>query len=464
MSSTLIRGGLIVTALGRYEADVLAVDGKIVQIGAGLDVAADHVFDARGQYVIPGGVDPHAHMKITFKGVPSADDFTAATIAAAHGGTTTVFDFAFQEFGQPLPDAMAEWHAALAAAPPVTDVGAHLVIRDLTDPARVDELREIPAQGVTSFKLFMAYRNQFMVGDPAMWNTMKVAAETGAIVLVHAENGDAIDALISEALAAGNTAPPFHGTTRPIETEAEAVTRAIMFAELTGAKTYIVHTTCGPAIAPIVAAKMRGLPVYGETCPQYLLHDDSLLQGGDEGLKGIFSPPPRPAPAQDELWHALAGVGLDTIGTDHCAFPYTMRLERLEEDFSKVPNGVPGIEERLELIFDRGVRAGRLTLEQWVDLCCTTPARLMGLGGRKGVIEVGADADLVIWDPERTRTLSVATQKSNCDYNLYEGWQVTGTPSAVIAGGVPLVVDGALVDQPARGFLARGAAVEAAGV
>lgn len=464
MSSTLITGGTVVTASGTYTADVLAVDGTIVQIGTGIDFAADHVFDARGQYVIPGGVDPHAHMKITFKEVPSADNFTAATIAAAHGGTTTVFDFTFQEFGQSLPDAMAEWYAALREAPPVTDLATHLVLRDLTDPARVDELREIPATGVTSFKLFMAYRDQFMVGDPAMWNTMKVAAETGAIVLVHAENGDAIDALIDEAVAAGNHSPPYHALTRPIETEVEAVTRAVMFAELTGAKTYIVHTTCGPALEPIVAAKLRGLPVYGETCPQYMLHDDSLLQGGDEGLKGIFSPPPRPAPAQDELWNALAGTGIDVVGTDHCAFPFSMRLERLQEDFSKVPNGVPGIEERLMLLYDRGVRTGRITIEQWVDACCTTPAELMGLGGRKGVVAVGADADLVIWDPAREKTLTVDTQKSNCDYNLYEGWTVTGVPSAVIVDGTPLVVDGELVDQPERGFLARGAAVEAAGV
>lgn len=460
--STLIKGGLVITNTGRFAADVLAVDGRIAQIGRDLDVAADHILDARGHYVIPGGVDPHAHVKITFGGVPSSDDFTSATIAAAHGGTTTIIDFAFQEHGQALPDTLAEWHAALEATPPVTDVGVHMMVSDLSDPARVEELRAVPATGVTSFKLFMAYRGTFMVGDAAMWDTMRVAQESGTIVMVHAENGDAIDALIREAVAAGTTTPPFHAKSRPPATEAEAVNRAMMFAELTGARTFIVHVSCSEAIAPIVAAKARGIDVWAETCPQYLFIDESIYERPDgEGLKGIFSPPARPAWQQEHLWTALAGVGLDVISTDHSAFDFALRKQYGETDFTKVPNGGPGLEERLELIHDGAVRTGRLTLEQWVDLCCTTPARLFGMAGRKGAITVGADADIVLWDPERTRTLSVATQHSRADYNLHEGRRVTGGPSAVLVAGEPLVVDGELVAQPQRGFLARDRAVPA---
>jgi dihydropyrimidinase len=465
MGTTLIKGGLVVTSTGSFAADVLAVGGTIAQIGREIDGAgADRVLDASGQYVIPGGVDPHAHVKITFGDVPSSDDFTSATIAAAHGGTTTIIDFAFQEHGQPLPQTLAEWHAALAATPPVTDVGVHMMVSDLSDPARVRELREVPATGVTSFKLFMAYRGTFMVGDAAMWDTMRVAAQTGTIVMVHAENGDAIDALIREAVAAGTTTPPFHARTRPPATEAEAVNRAMMFAELTGARTFIVHVSCSEAIAPIVAAKARGLDVWAETCPQYLFLDDSIYERpGDEGLKGIFSPPARAKWQQEHLWTALAGVGLDVISTDHSAFDFALRQKYGAHDFTKVPNGGPGVQERLEIVYDGAVRTGRLTLEQWVDLCCTTPARLFGLGGRKGAVAVGCDADLVLWDPERTRTFSVATQLSRADYNLHEGRTVTGGPSAVLVAGEPLVVDGELVARPRRGFLHRDRAVPAGG-
>jgi dihydropyrimidinase len=462
VSTTLIKGGLVVTSTGSFPADVLAVDGKIAEIGRDLDGSADHVFDAGGQYVIPGGVDPHAHVKITFGGVPSSDNFTSATMAAAHGGTTTILDFAFQEEGQPLTEALDEWHAALAATPPVTDVGVHMMIRDLSTPQRLEELRAIPATGVTSFKLFMAYRGMFMVGDAAMWDTMRIAHETGTIVMVHAENGDAIDALIREAVAAGTTSAPYHAKTRPPQTEGEAVNRAMMFAELTGARTYIVHVTCGEAIAPIVAAKARGVDAWAETCPQYMVLDDTILERPDyEGLKGIYSPPARPKYQQEHLWTALAGVGLDVISTDHSAFDFALR-RKYGDDFTKVPNGGPGVQERLEIVYDSGVRGGRLTLEQWVDLCCTTPARLFGMGGRKGAVAVGCDADLVIWDPELTRTFTIDTQLSRADYNLYEGRTVTGAPSAVIVAGEPLLVDGEFVAAPRRGFLARDRAVPAA--
>jgi dihydropyrimidinase len=460
MTSSLIQGGTVVTSTGRFEADVLSVDGTIAQIGRDLGASADHVIDARGRYVIPGGVDPHAHVKITFGGVPSADDFTSATIAAAHGGTTTMIDFAFQEPGESFPDTLASWQAALAATPPVTDVGVHLMISDLSDPQRIEELRAVPATGVTSFKLFMAYRGTFMVGDVAMWETMRVAKDTGTIVMVHAENGDAIDGLIREAVAAGTTTPPMHAATRPTATEAEAVNRAMMFAELTGARTYIVHISSGDGVEPLVAAKARGLDVWGETCPQYLFIDDSIYhRPGDEGLKGIFSPPARPAEHQDHLWTALAGVGVDVIATDHSAFDFALRQKYGASDFTKVPNGGPGIEERLELVYDGGVRTGRITLEGWVDLCCTAPARLFGLAGRKGTVAVGADADLVVWDPERTRTMSVETAHSNVDYCLHEGRTVVGGPSAVLVAGTPLILDGELVDRPERGFLHRARAV-----
>ncbi|MBJ7330118.1 MAG: dihydropyrimidinase [Solirubrobacteraceae bacterium] len=450
MSRTLITGGTVVTSTGSFVADVLAVDGTIARIGAELDFAADHVFDARGQYVIPGGIDVHTHVEIEFAGVRSTDDFTSASIAAAHGGTTTMLDFCFQEEGESFPSALARWKAALAAAPPVFDIGVHMVVRDLSSPSRVSELRALPAAGVSSFKLFMAYRGTFMVGDPAMWQTMRVAAETGALVMVHAENGDAVAALIDEAVAAGNLGLPWHARTRPPETEAEAVTRAMMFAELTGARTFIVHMSSALGAEALRAARARGLDVWGETCPQYLLLDDSILEGPPEdALRGIFSPPPRKVADQEALWTALRSGGLDLVSTDHQTFDLKHKLPKAH-DFTQVANGGPSVEERLALVYEYGVRAGRISLEQWVELCCTAPARLFGMQGRKGEIAVGCDADIVIWDPDRPRTISVETAHSLGDYAMYEGFEVSGAPSVVLIAGAPMALD-----DPHGGFLHR---------
>jgi dihydropyrimidinase len=457
LTTTLVTGGLVVTAAGRAHADVLCEDGLIVALGRDLGAGADLVVDARERYVIPGGVDPHVHLEMPFGGTVTCDDFTSGTIAAAYGGTTSVLDFCIQEHGQSFPDALAAWHAKVERGAPVADVGCHMAVTDLDDPARVAELAEMPAAGVTSLKIFMAYKGAIMVDDAVLLQTLRVGAASGSLVMVHAENGDAIDLLIREALAAGHTEPVWHGRTRPPITEAEATSRAIDLATLAGARLFVVHVSCRESLAPIARARAAGLPVSAETCVQYLLLDESILDApGFEGAKAVFTPPPRAAENQEHLWQALETGILELVSTDHCAFRIADQKTLGRDDFSKIPNGGPGIEHRLELLHEFGVRAGRLSLERWVELCCSVPAQRFGMGGRKGTIAVGADADLVVWDPARTRTIAAATHHSAVDYSLYEGVEVRGGAEAVLLRGAPVILGGELVAEPARGrFLHR---------
>jgi dihydropyrimidinase len=455
--SVLVKGGRVVTAVDDYVADVL-IDGETVSaIGADLDGAADRVIDARGKYVIPGAIDPHTHMEMPFGGTVSCDDFTSGTVSAAFGGVTSLVDFCLQAVGQTIPDALATWHEKIERCPPVIDVGFHLAITDLHDAGRLEDVARVADEGVTSYKLFMAYKGAIMVDDETLFRTMQVAAKTGALVMVHAENGDVVDVLVKQALAEGKTEPRWHAATRPPITEGEATGRAIQLAHLAGCPLYVVHVTCQEAIAPIAAARAAGWRTWGETCTQYLFIEERDLEEPDfAGAKYVFTPPPRPPENHDHLWRALQTGVLSAVSSDHCPFRLRDQKTLGRHDFSKIPNGGPGVENRLHMLHHFGVRENRLTMNQLVDLCCTQPARLFGLFPRKGTIAVGADADIVVWNPDKPLTLSAATHHSNVDYNLFEGTEVIGAPDAVLVRGQMVVENDELVASPGTGqFLRR---------
>ena len=455
--SVLIKGGRIVTAVDDYVADVLIEGETIAAVGTSLGNSADRVIDATGKYVIPGAIDPHTHMEMPFGGTVSCDDFTSGTVSAAFGGTTSLVDFCIQAPGQSIPDALATWHEKIERCPPVIDVGFHLAITDLHDGGRLEDVARVPDEGVTSYKLFMAYKGAIMVDDETLFRTMQVAAQTGALVMVHAENGDSIDVLVKQALAEGKTEPRWHAATRPPWTEAEATNRAAMLAHIAGCPLYVVHVSCRESAEPIAAARARGWRTWGETCTQYLFIDETRLEEPDfVGAKYVYTPPPRPADNFEHLWRALRTGVLSVVSTDHCPFRWSDQKTLGRDDFSKIPNGGPGVENRLHMLHHFGVREGRLTMNQLVDLCCTQPARLFGLFPRKGTIAAGADADIVVWDSEKPLTLSAATHHSNVDYNLFEGTHVIGAPEVVLVRGQVIVDGDELVASPGAGqFLRR---------
>ena len=454
--SLLIKAGRVFTAVDDYVADILVENQTVSAIGTSLDVTADRVIDARGKYVIPGAIDPHTHMEMPFGGTVSCDDFTSGTTSAAFGGITSLIDFCLQAPGQTIPDALATWHEKIERRPPVIDVGFHMAITDLHDGGRLEDVARVPDEGVTSYKLFMAYKGAIMVDDETLFKTMQVAAKTGALVMVHAENGDVIDVLVKEALAAGKTEPRWHAATRPPLTEAEATGRAIKLAHIAGCPLYVVHVSCQEAIEPLAAARAAGWRTWGETCTQYLFIDEHDLEEPDfGGAKYVFTPPPRPPENHDHLWHALRTGVLSAVSSDHCPFRWADQKTLGRDDFSKIPNGGPGIENRLHMLHHFGVREGRLPMNQLVDLCCTQPARLFGLFPRKGTIAVGSDADIVIWDPDKPLTLSAATHHSNVDYNLYEGTEVIGAPELVLVRGHVVVDNDELVAAPGTGRFVR---------
>ena len=424
--SVLIKGGRVVTATDDVVADVLVEGERITLLGASLDVEAERVIDASGKLVLPGAVDPHTHLDMPFGGTVTIDDVESGQRAAARGGTTCHVDFCIQAPGTSFGDALADWKAK-AAGKQVIDMGYHIAVTDLRDGGSLEELASLPEQGITSYKLFMAYKGALMVDDETLFRTMEVAAETGALVMVHAENGDAIAVLVEQALAAGNTAPHFHALTRPPETEGEATNRAIQLARVAGAPLYVVHVSCKEAVDPIMRAREAGWNVWGETCTQYFFIDYSHLERPDfEGAKYVYTPPPRDKANQDVLWNAVRTDVLSAISTDHCAFTWGEQKAMGRDDFSKIPNGGPGLENRLHMIHHFGVREGRITLNRMVELLCTNPAKLFGLYPRKGTIAVGCDADLVIFDPEKRHVITAAKQETRSDYNLYEGTEVVG--------------------------------------
>src|SRR5437667_740236 len=382
---TVIRGGTVITASDQYKGDVLIEDEKISTIGSSLDIAADKTIDATGKYVLPGGIDVHTHMDMPFGGSKSSDDFETGTTAAAFGGTTSIVDFAIQYRGQTLHHAMETW-AKKAEGKAVIDYGFHMIITELTD--RVEsEMDALVRQGITSFKLFMAYPGVFMLDDASIFKAMLRTGKNGGTICMHAENGGVIDVLVKKALAEGKTAPKYHALTRPARAEAEATHRAIALAEIADVPIYIVHLSAAEALEMVTAARDRGLPAFAETCPQYLfLSYDNYEEPGFEGAKYVMSPPLREKQKQDQLWRGLAFNDLQAISTDHC--PFCMKEQKTlgEGDFSKNPNGAQCIETRIRRVYDGGVRTGKISLNRFVELTSTSPARIFGLFPRKGTV------------------------------------------------------------------------------
>ncbi|HXE75407.1 MAG TPA: dihydropyrimidinase [Candidatus Xenobia bacterium] len=453
---TLIQGGTVVTASDTYASDIGLSDGRIAAIAASLPrESAKQVLDARGLYVMPGGIDVHTHLDMPFGGTTSADDFESGTIAAAHGGTTTLIDFAIQYKGQTLREAFDTWMKK-AHNKAVTDYAFHCIVTDLPD-ARLEEMDALVQEGVSSFKLFMAYPGVFMVEDALIFKAMSQAAKSGALICMHAENGGAIDVIVKRALAEGKTAPKYHALTRPTTAEAEATARAIALAEMAGAPVYIVHLSCNDALEKVREARDRGLPAYAETCPQYLfLSIDNFDVPGFEGAKYVFTPPLREKWHQDKLWAGLAKDDLQVVSTDHCPFCFKEQKEMGRDDFTKIPNGGPGIEHRLSLVYTGGVGGGRFNINRFVQLVSTAPAKLFGLYPRKGTIAVGSDADLVLWDPDKEEVISAKTHHMRVDYSMFEGIKVKGMPRQVLVGGRVVIDNGKFVGKPGAGrFLKR---------
>jgi dihydropyrimidinase len=453
--SVLIKGGRVLTAADDYVGDVYVEGERISLIGESLDVQADKVIDAAGKYVLPGGIDPHTHLDMPFGGTVTIDDVESGQTAAAFGGTTCHVDFVIQPQGSTFSAALDDWKSK-ANGRQVIDMGYHMAVTDLKEGGTLEELASLPDEGITSYKLFMAYKGALMVDDETLFRTMQVAAETGALVMVHAENGDAIDVLVKEALAAGHTEPKYHARTRPPETEGEATNRAIQLSRVAGSPLYVVHVSCAEAVEPIAIAREKGWNVHGETCTQYFFVDYSFLERPDfEGAKYVYTPPPRDRANQDVLWNAVRTDALSVVSTDHCAFLWDGQKTMGRDDFSKIPNGAPGLENRLQMMHEFGVRAGRITLNRMVELVATNPAKLFGLYPRKGTIAVGSDADIVVFDPEKKVTISATTHHSKSDYNLFEGTEVTGSPEVVLLRGNVLVENDELVAAPGVGQFVR---------
>jgi len=447
----IIKNGIIVTATDHYKADLLIDEGVVQAIGVNLGAEAAEVIDAEGCFVFPGGVDPHTHLDMPFGGTITADDYATGTIAAAFGGTTTVIDFCLTNKGQPLSSSIQTWHGK-AQDKAVIDYGFHLMIGEMNDAVLAELPRIIEEEGITSLKVFMAYKNVLQADDGTLYRTLLMAKEQGALVMVHAENGDVIDYLIGQALSEGNTDPIYHARTRPSVLEGEATGRAAKLTALADSQLYVVHVTCSEAVQQIAESRNQGLEVWGETCPQYLLLDETYLERPNfEGAKYVWSPPLREAWHQNVLWNALKNGQLQTVGSDQCSFNFNGQKELGRGDFSKIPNGGPIIEDRFSLIYSEGVVKGRLSLNQFVDVIATRAAKLFGLFPQKGTIAVGSDADLVIFDPKIERFISAQTHHMNVDYNPFEGMRVTGEPVSVLSRGEFVIRDKQFVGTRGRG-------------
>src|SRR5437667_8586283 len=453
---TVIRNGTVVTATDTSLADVGIAGDKVPAIAAQLPTEnATRVLDASSCLVIPGGIDVHTHLDMPFGGTTSADDFQTGTIAAAFGGTTTLIDFAIQYKGQTLREAFDGWMKK-ARDRAVCDYAFHCIITDLPD-ARLDEMSALVREGVTTFKLFMAYPGVFMLDDASIFKALRQTARHGGMVCMHAENGGAIDVIVKQALAEGKTAPKYHALTRPTTAEAEACSRAIALAEMAGAPLYIVHLSCFDALEKVREARDRGLPVYAETCPQYLyLSLENMDAPGFEGAKYVFTPPLREKWNQEKLWQGLKADQLSVVSTDHCPFCFKEEKELGKDDFTKIPNGGPGIEHRLSLVYTGGVHGKHFSPNRFVQLVAIAPAKLFGLYPRKGTIAVGSDADLVIFDPNHEEIISAKTHHMRVDYSMFEGIKIKGAPKTVFSRGRTVIESGKFVGRPGAGqFLRR---------
>lgn len=459
--SLLIKSGTLITASDTFQADILIEDEKIAAIGAGLPAGDAQVIDAAGKLVLPGGIDPHTHFDLAMAGTVSSDDHYTGLKAAAFGGTTTVIDFVSLDY--PTFAESVEALQAKVAAKAAVDYSFHMNLTRL-DQNLLQELKRLPELGISSIKVFTAYNNRLRLQDGEIYQAMREAGQHGLLTLLHAENGDVIDLLIAEALAAGHTTPEWHARTRPAWGAVEAFLRGSALSAMTGAPLYVVHMNAAGEVDQLNYARQQGLPVMGETCPQYLFFTEEHLCRPD-GAKWVCSPPMRTAADNNRLWDALTGDEIQTVGTDHCPFffdgtqpilyegqPVAIPGKELgRDDFTKIPNGLPGVGDRLPILWTYGVEAGRITPNQFVALTSTNPARIFGLYPQKGALLPGSDADLVIWDPERRLTYGVAHAQHRTDYNLYEGWELTGYPEKVFLRGQLIVDQERWLGRPGQG-------------
>jgi dihydropyrimidinase len=452
--STLIRNGTVVTARDTKLADVLIEGERIKEVREGIPADGAAVIDAAGMYVIPGGIDAHTHLDMPFGGTTSADDFETGTRAAAFGGTTSIVDFAIQGRGTRMRDALDTW-LKKGEGRACIDFGLHMIVTDL-GASGLEDMDEMVNEGVASFKLFMAYPNVLMVDDATIFKALSRTAKNGALICMHAENGSVIDVIVAKALAEGKTAPVYHALTRPTRAEAEAVHRAIALAEIAGAPVYIVHLSSEDALNEVREARDRGVPAFAETCPQYLLLSiEELERPNFEGAKYVFTPPLRTRENLPKLWDGLKHDHLQVVSTDHCPFCFEDQKILGKDDFTKIPNGGPGIENRLQLIYHYGVNAGKLSMNRFVEITSTTPARIFGMYPRKGEIAAGSDADIVIWDPKAPFTISAKTHHMRVDYSMFEGYEVQGNARTVISRGEVIVDGGQFYGKAGRGEYLR---------
>jgi dihydropyrimidinase len=455
----LIKGGKVVSAAATTLADVLIEGETIARVAPAINAAGHIVVDATGMLVLPGGIDVHTHLDMPFGGTTSADDYEWGTRAAAIGGTTTLIDFALQSIGKPMTEAFKTWRAK-SEGKACIDYGLHMAVTDLgPNDAWLDDVDVMVAEGISSFKIFMAYPNVLMVNDATIFKLMQRTAKLGALICVHAENGTVIDVVVQQTLAAGNTGPLYHALSRPVETEAEAVHRVVTIAELAGASVYIVHVSCEESMEEVKAGRARGLPVMGETCTQYLILsiEDDMGKAGFEDAKYVFTPPLRKKKNQAPLWEALKEDVLQVVSTDHCPFRFADQKTLGLGNFTKIPNGGPGVENRMQLAYHHGVNEWRMSLERFVQVTAEAPAKIFGMYPKKGVLAAGSDADILIWDPEAKYKITAATQNMHTDYSIFEGFEVKGNARQVYSRGECIVYGGKFMGRVGRGqYLRRG--------